>query len=170
MLWFFLTLPVLLQRWFSTCLVCVNTLTPRRKTESGIFQKIRKKTQYLMNTLYIILWRIFPTKRSRKNFVLRLPSVCYPMRSFCFPSLFCAYITNGRTDWKTGHLVIYRGRPSSKVVLRGATSANYYSRRIWKRNLCRCRFAPDKSFSPNVVLTQQRRNWVILRGGAQVYL
>ena len=28
-LWFFWTLPVLLQRWFSTCLVFVHTLTPR---------------------------------------------------------------------------------------------------------------------------------------------
>ena len=39
-LWFFLTLPVLLQRWCSTCPVCVHTLTPREnreRTESGIF-------------------------------------------------------------------------------------------------------------------------------------
>ena len=28
-LWFFWTLPALLQRWFSTCLVCSHTLTPR---------------------------------------------------------------------------------------------------------------------------------------------
>ena len=36
----FLTLRVLLQRWFSTCLVCVHTLTPRENRESpesGIF-------------------------------------------------------------------------------------------------------------------------------------
>ena len=34
------TLPVLLQRWCSTCLVCVHTLTPREDRErpkSGIF-------------------------------------------------------------------------------------------------------------------------------------
>ena len=41
MLWFFWTQPVLLQRWFSTCLVCVqHTLTPkenRERPESGIF-------------------------------------------------------------------------------------------------------------------------------------
>ena len=40
MLWFFWTLPVLLQRWCSTCLVCVHTLTPRENREgpeSGIF-------------------------------------------------------------------------------------------------------------------------------------
>ena len=46
MLWFFLTLPVLLQRWFSTCLVCVHTLTPRKhieRPESGTFWNIRKK-------------------------------------------------------------------------------------------------------------------------------
>ena len=54
---FFWTLPVLLQRWFSTCLVCVHTLTPkenRERPESGIFLKNRKKTQNLMNTLYFI--------------------------------------------------------------------------------------------------------------------
>ena len=37
MLWFFLTLPVLLQRWCSTCPVCVHTLTPRERPQSGIF-------------------------------------------------------------------------------------------------------------------------------------
>ena len=30
-------LPVLLQRWCSTCLVCVHTLTPRERQEFGIF-------------------------------------------------------------------------------------------------------------------------------------
>ena len=42
-LWFFSTLPVLLQRWCSTCLVCVHTLTPREnrlRQESGIYFKI----------------------------------------------------------------------------------------------------------------------------------
>ena len=33
-IWFFWSLPVLLQCWFSTCLVLVHTLTPR-KTEKG---------------------------------------------------------------------------------------------------------------------------------------
>ena len=40
MLWFFWTLPVLLQRWCSTCLVCAHTLTlreNRERSESGIF-------------------------------------------------------------------------------------------------------------------------------------
>ena len=40
MLWFFWTLQGLLQRWCSTCLVCVHTLTPREnreREESGIF-------------------------------------------------------------------------------------------------------------------------------------
>ena len=39
-MFFFWTLPVLMQRWFSTCLVCVHTLTPREnreRPESGIF-------------------------------------------------------------------------------------------------------------------------------------
>ena len=36
-LWFFWTLPVLLHRWCSTCLMCVHTLTHQEKTESGIF-------------------------------------------------------------------------------------------------------------------------------------
>ena len=31
-MWFFWTLPVLLQRCCSTCLVCVHTLTPREKS------------------------------------------------------------------------------------------------------------------------------------------
>ena len=45
-LWFFWTLPVLLHRWFSTCLVCVHTLTPREnreRPESKIILKIWKK-------------------------------------------------------------------------------------------------------------------------------
>ena len=53
-LWFFWTLPVLLQRWCSTCLVSVHTLTPREnreRPESRIFWNLWKKTQYLMNTL-----------------------------------------------------------------------------------------------------------------------
>ena len=47
-LWFFWTLPVLLQRcWYSTCLVCVHTLTPkenRERQKSGIFKNLRKNT------------------------------------------------------------------------------------------------------------------------------
>ena len=42
MLWFFLTLPVLLQRWCSTCHLAVHTLTLRINRESpefGIFFK-----------------------------------------------------------------------------------------------------------------------------------
>ena len=54
-LWFFWTLPVLLQRWFSTCLVCVHTLTPRENRVRNIFLKIGK-IQYLMNTLYYTQW------------------------------------------------------------------------------------------------------------------
>ena len=53
MLWFFWTLPILLQRWFSTCLVCVHTLTPRENRVRNIF-KNSEKTQYLMNILYIL--------------------------------------------------------------------------------------------------------------------
>ena len=52
MLWFFWTLPVLLQRWLSTCLVCVHTLTPRENRVRNIF-KNSEKTKYLMNTLYL---------------------------------------------------------------------------------------------------------------------
>ena len=58
MLWFFWTLPVLLQCWCFSLLVCVQTLTPREnreRPESGIFLNLRKKTQYLMNTLYVLL-------------------------------------------------------------------------------------------------------------------
>ena len=46
-LWFFWTLPVLMQRLCSTCLVCVHTLTPREnieRPESGIFSILRKRT------------------------------------------------------------------------------------------------------------------------------
>ena len=56
-LWLFWTLPVLLQRWFSTCLVSVHKLTPREnreRSESGNILKSSEKTQYLMNTLYIV--------------------------------------------------------------------------------------------------------------------
>ena len=35
MLWFFWTLPVLLQRWCSTCMVCVYTHWHKGKTEKG---------------------------------------------------------------------------------------------------------------------------------------
>ena len=58
----------LLQRWCSNCLVCVQPLAPREngeRQESGIFLNLRKQTQYLMNTLYIInsmdRWRLTPT-------------------------------------------------------------------------------------------------------------
>ena len=47
MLWFFWTLPVLLQRWFSTYLVCVHTLTPRENGERPEYFKIFGK-----NTIY----------------------------------------------------------------------------------------------------------------------
>ena len=53
---------VLLQRWCSTCLVCVHTLTlrgSRERLESGKYFKIFEKTQYLMNTLYSFFFR-FP--------------------------------------------------------------------------------------------------------------
>ena len=53
--WFFWTLPVLLQRWCSTC-HCVHSLTPRgnrERPESGIYLKVFEKTQYSMNTLYL---------------------------------------------------------------------------------------------------------------------
>ena len=35
-MWFFWTLPVLLQRWCSTCPVCVHTLTPRENRVRNI--------------------------------------------------------------------------------------------------------------------------------------
>ena len=53
---FFWTLPVLLHRWCSTCLVCVHTHWQRGKTEKSRVRNIlksSKKTQYLMNTLYV---------------------------------------------------------------------------------------------------------------------
>ena len=39
-LWFFWTLPVLLQRWCSTCLVCLHTLTPRGKQRKARVRNI----------------------------------------------------------------------------------------------------------------------------------
>ena len=55
---FFLTLPVLLQRWCSTCLVGVHTQRENReRPESGIFSNLKKETQYLMNTLYLVSWQ-----------------------------------------------------------------------------------------------------------------
>ena len=64
-LWFFWTLPVLLQRWFSTCLVCVHTLTPKEYRVQNIF-KNSEKTQYLMNTLYLNkdMWSEYCMERS----------------------------------------------------------------------------------------------------------
>ena len=44
MLWFFWTLPVLLQRWFSTCLVCVHILTPRENRVRNILNNSDKNT------------------------------------------------------------------------------------------------------------------------------
>ena len=55
--WFFLTMPVLLQRGCSICLVIVHTLTPRENRERPRVRNIFKsmeETQYLMNTLYLI--------------------------------------------------------------------------------------------------------------------
>ena len=46
-MWFFWTLRVLLQRWCSTCLVLVNTPTPREnreRQESRIFLNLQKNT------------------------------------------------------------------------------------------------------------------------------
>ena len=52
---FFLTLPVLLQRWCSSCHLVVQArslvYTPRRNRERH-FKIFEKKTQYIMNTLY----------------------------------------------------------------------------------------------------------------------
>ena len=50
-----MTLPVLLQRWFSTCLVCVHTLTPREnreRPESGIFWNLQKNTIFYEHPVY----------------------------------------------------------------------------------------------------------------------
>ena len=51
-------MPVLLQHWCSTCLVCVQcTQTDiegkQRKANVWNILKSSKKTQYLMNTLYM---------------------------------------------------------------------------------------------------------------------
>ena len=51
--WFFWTLPVLLQRWFSTCLVCVDTLTPRENRVRNIFLKSEKNTIFNEHPVYI---------------------------------------------------------------------------------------------------------------------
>ena len=50
----------MLQCWCLTC-HCVHTLTPRGnrdRSESGIYLKIFEKTQYLMNTLYLLVINI----------------------------------------------------------------------------------------------------------------
>ena len=41
-LWLFWTLPVLLHRWFSTCLVFVHTMTPRDNRVRNIFKNSEK--------------------------------------------------------------------------------------------------------------------------------
>ena len=43
-LWLFWTLPILLQRGFSTCLVCVHTLAPRENRARNIFRNSEKHT------------------------------------------------------------------------------------------------------------------------------
>ena len=60
---FFWTLPVLLQRWCSTCLMCVHTLTQREnreRPESGIFQYFKKKktvfNEHILYLWYICIW------------------------------------------------------------------------------------------------------------------
>ena len=76
MLWFLWTLQVLLQRWCLTC-YCVHTLTTRgnrERPESGIYNEIFEKTQYLMNTLYlpgehvVDIWRIYVRHMSDHEF------------------------------------------------------------------------------------------------------
>ena len=82
MLWFFLNLPVLLQRWCFTCHLVVQAwspaYTPRKnpeRPESRIYFKIFEKTQYLMNTLYLMLIRdVDHLKRSCKHRIWVNPS------------------------------------------------------------------------------------------------
>ena len=44
-LWFFWTLSVLLQRWCSTWLVCVHTLTPKKKQRKARGRNILKSSK-----------------------------------------------------------------------------------------------------------------------------
>ena len=57
-LWFFWALPVLLQRWCSTCLVCVHTLTPRENRVRNISINSEKNTIFKeQHPVYKILYR-----------------------------------------------------------------------------------------------------------------
>ena len=66
MLWFFWTLPVLLQRWCSTCLVCVHTLT-LRETEKGQSPEYFKSSKKNNFNKHPVLVYPFETWRSSVN-------------------------------------------------------------------------------------------------------
>ena len=117
-LWFFWTLSVLLQRWFSTCLVCVHKLSSREnreRPESGIFLKIRKKTPYVMNTLLCCLFDVH----------------CYVIAFTSFlnnPGIrICLYIytkyhvnNNGQHQSETRDFIVIRsGRPANAGHIAG---------------------------------------------------
>ena len=66
--WFFWTLPVLLQHWFSTCLVCVHTLTTRENRDSQspeYFKILGKKTIFnehpVLEPLRLIIFHLEAT-------------------------------------------------------------------------------------------------------------
>ena len=94
MLWFFWTLPVLLQCWCLTAIVYTHWHRGKtERTESGIYLKIFEITQYLLNTLYqrsTSLWNLlYPpcvTDRLRRERVRdsvgRGRLRCFPGKNF----------------------------------------------------------------------------------------
>ena len=63
-LWFFLTLPVLQQRWFSTCLLCVHKLKPRENRVRNILKNSEKNTifnEHPVHCMHIIKYFSTPT-------------------------------------------------------------------------------------------------------------
>ena len=61
-MWLFWTLPLLLQRWCSTCLLCVHTLTPREnreRSESGNILKSSKNTICNEHPVSSTQWEVY---------------------------------------------------------------------------------------------------------------
>ena len=76
-LWFFWTLPVLQQRWFSTCLLCVHKLTPRENRVRNILKNSEKNTIFNEHPVFAID-RSFTN--ANRYFSTQL---CFPSVSVC---------------------------------------------------------------------------------------
>ena len=94
-MWFFWTLPVLLQRWFSTCLMCVHTLIPREseKGQSPEYFKIFEKNTIFNEHPVATGWCTIILAWSACNTCLRWSGNNYSTHcSYTFSIYICIYV------------------------------------------------------------------------------